>query len=149
MHFSNTLHSFLLLFSFATALPTDMSSITQSASIANNHLTLETRDGFCSPKCKQQFDDLQSWRWISYSMLINEYNIKVRLYVSSPIFFFGASSRWLLFLIFRGRAMEKKVLMKYTTIAARLRIGRSRFGRGIRRMRLWRSCIGFWRSCIP
>ncbi|EMD62198.1 hypothetical protein GGP41_002346 [Bipolaris sorokiniana] len=83
MHFSNTLHSFLLLFSFATALPTDMSSITQSASIANNHLTLETRDGFCSPKCKQQFDDLQSWRWISYSMLINEYNIKVRLYVEN------------------------------------------------------------------
>ncbi|EUC43425.1 hypothetical protein COCMIDRAFT_38623 [Bipolaris oryzae ATCC 44560] len=82
MHFSNILHFFflLLLFGFTTALPAEMSSTTQSAALANNRLTLETRDGACSPKCKKQFDDLQSCRWIEYCMLSNQYNIKVRAY---------------------------------------------------------------------
>ncbi|EMD91183.1 hypothetical protein COCC4DRAFT_60002 [Bipolaris maydis ATCC 48331] len=82
MHLTNILQSIPLFFLIgsATALPTDMSSTTQSASIANNRLALEARDGACSPKCKREFDSLQSCRWISYCMLSNQYNIKVRLY---------------------------------------------------------------------
>ncbi|EUC38584.1 hypothetical protein COCCADRAFT_604 [Bipolaris zeicola 26-R-13] len=82
MHFSNILHSFMLvlLFGFATALPTDMSSTTHSAAIANNRLILEAHDGACSPKCKQEFDSLQSCRWVEYCMLSNRYNIKLRAY---------------------------------------------------------------------
>lgn len=76
----------VLLFGFATALPTDMSSTTHSAAIANNRLTLEAHDGACSPKCKQEFDSLQSCRWVEYCMLSNRYNIKLRAYVSSWTF---------------------------------------------------------------